>query len=50
MIDLGCGIGADLIAFARAGLDVAGVDLDPVTAAMAARQPRRRGHRRRAGP
>lgn len=36
VMDLGCGIGADLLAFADAGLDVAGVDLDPVTAAMAA--------------
>ena len=36
VMDLGCGIGADLLAFAAAGLDVAGVDLDPVTAAMAA--------------
>ena len=30
VIDLGCGIGGDLIAFARAGLTAAGVDLDPV--------------------
>lgn len=36
VMDLGCGIGADLIAFADAGLGVAGVDLDPVTAAVAA--------------
>ena len=36
VVDLGCGIGADLMAFAGAGLGVAGVDLDPVTAAMAA--------------
>jgi SAM-dependent methyltransferase len=37
VIDLGCGIGGDLIAFARAGLTTAGVDLDPVrvTAARA---------------
>ncbi|WP_110206421.1 class I SAM-dependent methyltransferase [Nocardioides daejeonensis] len=35
VIDLGCGIGGDLIAFARAGLTVAGVDLDPVRAAIA---------------
>jgi len=34
--DLCCGIGADLIAFARAGLDVTGVDADPLTAAVAA--------------
>jgi SAM-dependent methyltransferase len=30
LIDLGCGIGGDLVAFARAGLTCAGVDLDPV--------------------
>ena len=36
VIDLGCGIGGDLIAFARAGLTAAGVDLDPVRAAIAA--------------
>jgi SAM-dependent methyltransferase len=36
VIDVGCGIGGDLIAFARAGLTVAGVDLDPVRVAMAA--------------
>ncbi len=30
VVDLGCGIGGDLIAFARAGLTTAGVDLDPV--------------------
>ncbi|WP_067437370.1 class I SAM-dependent methyltransferase [Nocardioides jensenii] len=35
VIDLGCGIGGDLIAFARAGLTVAGVDLDPVRVAIA---------------
>lgn len=35
VVDLGCGIGGDLIAFARAGLVAAGVDLDPVRAAMA---------------
>ena len=37
VVDLGCGIGGDLIAFARAGLIAAGVDLDPVrvTAARA---------------
>lgn len=34
--DLGCGLGADLIAFARAGFDVTGVDLDPLTVACAA--------------
>ncbi|MGD9962094.1 THUMP-like domain-containing protein [Nocardioides sp.] len=36
VIDLGCGIGGDLIAFARAGLTTAGVDLDPVRVAIAA--------------
>lgn len=35
VIDLGCGIGGDLVAFARAGLIAGGVDLDPVRAAMA---------------
>lgn len=35
LVDLGCGIGADLAAFARAGLHVHGVELDPVRAAMA---------------
>jgi SAM-dependent methyltransferase len=34
--DLGCGIGADTIAFARAGLRVHAVDASPVTAAVAA--------------
>jgi len=34
--DLGCGIGADAIAFARAGLAVRAVDADPLTAAVAA--------------
>lgn len=36
LIDLGCGIGGDLVATARAGLTVAGVDLDPVRALLAA--------------
>ncbi|MDZ5621421.1 THUMP-like domain-containing protein [Nocardioides bizhenqiangii] len=35
LIDLGCGIGGDLIAGARAGLVCAGVDLDPVRVAIA---------------
>lgn len=35
VVDLGCGIGGDLIAFARAGLVAAGVDHDPVRVAMA---------------
>src|SRR4051812_36647323 len=35
VIDLGCGVGGDLVAFARAGLTSAGVDLDPVRVAVA---------------
>lgn len=35
VIDLGCGIGGDLIALARAGLTAAGVDLDPERVAVA---------------
>lgn len=35
VVDLGCGIGGDLVAFARAGLTAAGVDLDPVRARIA---------------
>ncbi|WP_183095741.1 class I SAM-dependent methyltransferase [Nocardioides stalactiti] len=35
LIDLGCGIGGDLVAGARAGLVCAGVDLDPVRVAVA---------------
>ena len=35
IIDLGCGIGADTIAFVRAGLAATAVDIDPVTAAIA---------------
>jgi hypothetical protein len=35
VIDLGCGIGGDLVAFARAGVLAAGVDLDPVRVAVA---------------
>jgi SAM-dependent methyltransferase len=35
LIDLGCGIGGDLIAAARAGLTCAGVDLDPVRVEVA---------------
>ncbi|HVX53965.1 class I SAM-dependent methyltransferase [Nocardioides sp.] len=35
VIDLGCGIGGDLIAAARAGLTAAGVDLDPERVAVA---------------
>ena len=36
LIDLGCGLGADAFAAARAGLTVHAVDADPVTAAIAA--------------
>ncbi|MGZ0151019.1 THUMP-like domain-containing protein [Kribbella sp. WER1] len=35
MVDLGCGIGGDLIATARAGVQVTGVERDPETAAVA---------------
>src|SRR5690606_16978983 len=35
VVDLGCGVGGDLVAFARAGLTAAGVDLDPVRARIA---------------
>ena len=39
MLDLCCGIGADLLAFDRAGLPVNGVERDPVTAAVARPTP-----------
>src|SRR4249919_3981289 len=35
VIDIGCGIGSDSMAFARAGLEVLAVDIDPVTAVVA---------------
>jgi SAM-dependent methyltransferase len=35
VIDLGCGIGGDLVAFARAGLTAAGVDQDPLRVEVA---------------
>ena len=35
VVDLGCGIGGDLLAFSRAGLVAAGIDQDPVRVAMA---------------
>ena len=36
VVDLGCGIGADALAFVRAGLKVIAVERDPETAAVAA--------------
>lgn len=36
LADLGCGLGADAIAAARAGIRVYGIEADPLTAAMAA--------------
>ncbi|MEV1333494.1 class I SAM-dependent methyltransferase [Micromonospora costi] len=36
LADLGCGLGADALATARAGIRVYGVEADPLTAAMAA--------------
>jgi len=35
VIDLGCGIGGDLVAFAEAGLICAGIDLDPLRVQVA---------------
>lgn len=35
VIDLGCGIGTDALAFARAGLEVLAVEIDPETAEVA---------------
>ncbi|MDQ6641916.1 MAG: SAM-dependent methyltransferase [Actinomycetota bacterium] len=35
LVDLGCGIGGDLIAFSRAGILSAGIDLDPLSVAVA---------------
>jgi hypothetical protein len=35
LADLGCGLGADALAFARAGIRVYAVDADPLTAALA---------------
>ena len=35
LVDLGCGIGGDLVAFARAGITAAGVDLDPLRVEVA---------------
>ena len=35
VIDIGCGIGSDSLAFTRAGLEVLAIDVDPVTALVA---------------
>jgi SAM-dependent methyltransferase len=35
VVDLGCGIGADALAFVAAGLDVTAIEIDPVAAAAA---------------
>lgn len=35
VVDLGCGIGADALAYADAGLDVLALELDPATAVLA---------------
>ena len=35
VLDAGCGIGGDLVAFARAGLTTAGIDRDPLRVAVA---------------
>jgi SAM-dependent methyltransferase len=35
VVDIGCGIGSDSMAFARAGLEVVAVEVDPVTASVA---------------
>ncbi|HET6167480.1 MAG TPA: class I SAM-dependent methyltransferase [Marmoricola sp.] len=35
IVDLGCGIGGDLVSFARVGITAAGVDLDPVRVEVA---------------
>ncbi|HEY0642607.1 MAG TPA: class I SAM-dependent methyltransferase [Nocardioides sp.] len=35
VVDLGCSVGGDLLAFARAGLVAAGIDQDPLRVAMA---------------
>lgn len=43
VVDLGCGIGADALAFADAGLEVMAVERDPGTAAVAAANLGERG-------
>ena len=43
VVDLGCGIGSDALAFADAGLDVVAVERDPATAAVAAANLGERG-------
>lgn len=44
VVDLGCGIGTDALAFARAGLEVVAVDSDPATAEVTAANLRCLGH------
>jgi SAM-dependent methyltransferase len=43
VVDLGCGIGTDAVAFADAGLEVVAVERDPATAAVAAANLGQRG-------
>jgi hypothetical protein len=43
VVDLCCGIGGDALAFAAAGLEVAAIDRDPVTCAVAAANARAAG-------
>lgn len=43
VVDLGCGIGADALAFADAGLEVVAVEADPATAVLAAANLGERG-------
>jgi len=43
IVDLTCGVGLDLLAFAEAGLSVIGIERDPVTAELARRNAQARG-------
>jgi hypothetical protein len=43
VVDVGCGIGADSLAFADAGLEVKAIETDPVTAVLAAANLGERG-------